>query len=74
MADRIYYRDFETGKVHWTRGKFKGWIIGGLLKTWHVVIQRKRSVLYIPVYCLLPESRDELPPTPDRPVYSIPKE
>lgn len=57
----IRYKDFDTQKQHFTRGKFVKWIRGGPLNAWMAVIKRKRSTLFIPDYCLTPESRQSLP-------------
>jgi len=59
---RIYYKDFITGKRHWTSGKFLRWQRGGILNVFGAVVCREKSVLFIPCYLIEKESLAELPP------------
>ena len=44
----IAYKDFPSGKIRRTRGRFIGWIRGGEVGFIYAVVQRKASTLYIP--------------------------
>jgi hypothetical protein len=58
MKTKYTYRDFETKKPRWTRGQFREWTEPtGLLNVRYAVIDRERSELFIPEYCLTPETR-----------------
>jgi len=60
-----HYKDFDTGKPRWTRGKFLRWGRGGLLNAWYAVFVLPRSgFLYIPDYCLRADTKAALPPIP----------
>lgn len=56
------YRDFESGRLRWTRGRFQNWQRGGLLNAWHAVFVRKGDALLVPEYCLTAETKAALPP------------
>lgn len=58
------YRDFVTGKIHRTRGKFVRWHQGGPLNAWYAMFALPLSSLYVPEYCLTPETRSRLPENP----------
>ena len=61
---RYIYRDFVTGKMRWTCGKFVAWTQDGPLHAWGAFFQRRASVLWIPAYLLTPDTRKMLPPIP----------
>ena len=55
---KLTYKDFVTGKPKWTRGQFREWTDRqGPLNARYAVIERGRSALLIPEYCLTPESK-----------------
>lgn len=54
------YKDFLTGKVKWTRGRFAGWTKGGILNATYAVFQRRTDTIYVPAYCLTPETRQAI--------------
>jgi len=59
---RFFYKDFQTGKRHWTTGRFIGWTPPtGLLSVPYAQFQRQADVLLIPRYLLTPETRASLP-------------
>lgn len=52
------YRDFITGKVRFTRGKFAGWTEEtGLVKVPYAIFDNPKSTVFVPVYLLTPETR-----------------
>jgi hypothetical protein len=64
MGAKIHYRDFVTGKSHWTRGAFVKWQWDKLIRSFRAIIQRERSILYIPDYLIYPRSLKYLPERP----------
>jgi hypothetical protein len=62
---KCWYRDFATGKLKFTRGRFTNWTRGGPLNAWYAVFQRQSSTLLIPEYCLTAATRRSLPPKPE---------
>jgi len=59
---RFFYKDFQTGKQHWTRGRFIGWTQPtGPLTVPYAQFQRKADVLLVPRYLLAKETRASLP-------------
>ena len=55
------YRDFISGKIHKTSGKFEGWTNNtGILNVKYAVFHRPKSSLFIPEYCLTKETKDKL--------------
>ncbi len=52
----IRYKDFVTGKQHFTRGKLKGVMTDGL-GIEQLVVQRKSDRLFIPLWYLDPKGR-----------------
>ena len=65
MTSRIYYHDFVTGELHYTRRKFIKWQRGGIMNAWGAVLASRGGAMFIPVYLLTRESRDMLPPIPE---------
>ena len=61
---RICYRDFITGRLHYTRRQFLEWQRGGVLNAWGAVFVSRCGAMFIPVYLLTKESRALLPPPP----------
>lgn len=61
------YRDFATGKIKRTRGKFVGWSEPqGPLIAPYAEFQNRRSFVLVPYYCLTEETKRQLPPMPQR--------
>jgi hypothetical protein len=57
---KIEYRDFMTGKKHFTRGKLIGTrVLENPLgmKVKYYIIRRKSDVLYIPEYLIIPKKK-----------------
>lgn len=55
------YKDFSTGKVHKTSGKFEGWTDEtGPLNVRYAIFHRPKSSLFIPEYCLTKETKQKL--------------
>lgn len=54
------YKDIGTGKIRKTHGEFSGWQKGGILGAQCAVFQNARSVIYIPVYLLTPETKAKI--------------
>lgn len=50
------YKDFETGKPRYTRGRFVGWQQGGPLNAKYALFKCPSTVLAVPRYCLTAES------------------
>jgi hypothetical protein len=50
------YKEFASGKMRWTRGRFSGWKRGGPLNVKYAMFQTRRSTLFIPEYCLTREA------------------
>jgi len=65
MKDRIYYKDFITGKRKWTAGKFICWDRGGILNAYGAIVKRQCSILFIPYYLLEKETKSKLPSLPE---------
>lgn len=55
------YKDFQTGKMRRTKGKFLGWHQGGPLNAWYAKFQLSAILLYVPEYLLTRETRQQLP-------------
>ena len=51
------YKDFITGKLHWTQGVFRGWIKGGLIGCRYACFHRRKSIIYVPEYLLTKETK-----------------
>ena len=52
------YKDFETGKIHATRGQFEGWTAGrGIIGAECAVFRTKAGRVMIPDYLLTKETR-----------------
>ncbi len=63
------YKDFATGKVRRTRGKFSHWSEPtGPLKQWYAIFENPRGFVCVPWYCLTPETKERIPPRPTREV------
>ena len=62
MSQRYHYKDFITAKTRYTRGKFIGWSERtGPLGKRYAGFLRGSGVLWVPIYLLLPETRELLP-------------
>jgi len=61
MAQWNTYKDFETGKIHRTRGLFIGWTLpSGIVGAPYAIFQRRRSNLFIPEYLLTSETKKRI--------------
>ena len=62
MADKYFYRDSVTTKVRYTRGQFEGWTEpSGLLNAPYAIFRTAKTVIYVPQYSLMAETRQRLP-------------
>ena len=61
MSTKYYFKDFDTGKIRYTKGKFAGWQRGGIINIWGAVFMRDASMLFIPHYLLTRETLANLP-------------
>lgn len=58
---KYFYKDFVTGKLHWTRATFFGWTgEAGPLGVRYAIFQRKSGTLFVPEYLLTCETREVL--------------
>jgi hypothetical protein len=65
MEQRYFYRDIVTKKTKYTKGKFVGWSDRtGLLNVHYAGFARRSDVIWVPEYCVMPETKKILPPTP----------
>ena len=56
--NRMTYKDFETGKIHYTRGRFIGWTNPtGLLNVPYAIFARGSDNLLVPEYLLTQDCR-----------------
>jgi hypothetical protein len=51
------YKDFVTGKIRYTRGKFLNWTEGGIIGAKYAVFATAKNYLLIPIYLLTAETR-----------------
>jgi hypothetical protein len=52
------YKDFATGKPHWTRKQFIGWTEKtGLLNVRYAIFNSRGGDLLVPEYCLSADSK-----------------
>lgn len=59
---RYTFKDFATGKVRYTRGRFVGWSKPqGPLAVRYACFENRASVVHVPEYCLTTETLDILP-------------
>lgn len=58
------YKDFVTGKVKRTNGKFIEWHRGGPLNALYAKFQCRVYAFYVPEYCLTKETKQQLPERP----------
>ena len=57
------YKDFVTGKIKRTRGKFHGWSPPtGPLNAIYAIFQNPKGIVAVPYYCLTKETKAQLPP------------
>ena len=54
---RVYYKDFVTGKRHFTRARPIKAMRAGICNTWGLVLQSKSFITFIPEYLLEPKGR-----------------
>lgn len=54
------YKDFITGKIKRTRGKFAGWTKGGPLNANYAIFQNPRGAILVPEYLLTVETRNRI--------------
>ena len=58
---RYNYKDFATGKPHWTKAEFVGFTEPtGLLNVPYAIFRRLSGDLLVPEYLLTPETRAAL--------------
>lgn len=58
---RYTYKDFETGKVRWTRAPFTGWTQPtGLLNVRYAVFARRADSILVPEYLLTAETKQAI--------------
>lgn len=70
MPDKIpyVYKDFVTGGTRRTFGVFDKWEgPTGPLNAYYAIFKTRRTFVCVPEYCLTPDSRQRLPPRPERP-------
>ena len=71
MARSFYtYKDFVTGKLKRTYGRFVKWHIGGIAGV-YAVFSLPASNLFIPAYCLTPETKKAIGVEPNT-FYNLP--
>lgn len=59
----LTYRDFASGKIKKTRGKFIGWTKPqGALSLPYAVFQNRSSDLLVPQHCVTAETMSLIPP------------
>ena len=55
------YKDFATGKVKHTRGKFAGWTgKTGLLNVRYAIFSNRAGDVLVPEYCLTPATKEKI--------------
>jgi len=55
------YKDFITGKIRKTRGKFSGWTEPtGFLKVPYAIFKNPRGTVLVPKYLLTKETHEQL--------------
>lgn len=60
------YKDFATGKIRQTSGKFEGWTDKtGPLNVKYAIFHRPKSSLFIPEYCLTKETQQKIDHNPN---------
>ena len=62
---RHYYKDFMTGKRHYTHGQFGGWRKLASTDTWCALFVRRSSEIFVPIYLLERKTLAQLPPRPN---------
>jgi len=65
-GQKHWYKDFKTGKLHWTRKAFVGWTLpsGPLQVHYAMFASPYTDTLCIPQYLLTKETLADLPPPP----------
>jgi hypothetical protein len=60
------YKDFATGKIRRTRGKFESWSKRtGPLNARYAIFRNPRGCVCVPFYLLTQETKAALPPMPE---------
>jgi hypothetical protein len=55
------YKDFVSGKIKRTRGKFDGWTEPtGLLNARYAIFKNPLGVVMVPEYLLMPETKTKI--------------
>ena len=55
------YKDFATGEIKRTNGRFGGWTEPtGLLNVRYAIFRRPRSSIFVPAYLLTPETLEAI--------------
>ena len=57
---KLYYKDFVTGKRHFTQAKPTRAIKSGLMGAWGLHVESKSFAMFIPEYLLEAEGREIL--------------
>lgn len=60
MAYAYTYKDFDTGKIRRTFGKFSRWALMGPLNTEYAVFITPKTRVYVPRYCLTQQSLNRI--------------
>ena len=67
MTKPYTYKDFVTGKIRRTRGKFIGWSDRtGPLNVHYAMFKTPKTYVNVPFYSLTKETKERLPPRPGR--------
>lgn len=66
------YKDFETGEIRRTRGKFDHWSEPtGPLNARYAIFRNPRGIVAVPHYCLTSETERAIPAHPEKPRYHL---
>ena len=63
MTEPYTFKDFVTGKIRRTRGKFIGWSNRtGKLNVPYATFKTPKTFIHVPFYLLTKETKERLPP------------
>jgi hypothetical protein len=66
------FKDFDTGQIRRTRGKFSHWDgPTGPLNAYYAIFLNPRGVVAVPEYCLTAETERAIPACPGKPRYYL---
>ena len=55
------YKDFVTGKIRFTKGRFDGWTPGtGIIGAKYAIFRTKATEILVPEYLLTKETKDQI--------------